>query len=64
MGLIREPLDVDFEVDPRPLTKEEKEQISNYIKAYKAQYSQKKVNTKRTKRTVTPKKLTATPPKS
>ena len=36
MGLIKEPLDVDFEVDPRPLTEEEKKQISNYIKAYKA----------------------------
>ena len=25
MGLIREPLDVDFYVDPRPLTKEDRE---------------------------------------
>jgi len=28
MGLIKEPLDVDFEVDPRPLTKEERLAIS------------------------------------
>jgi hypothetical protein len=35
MGLIREPLDVDFYVDPRPLTKEEREKISLHIRAYK-----------------------------
>lgn len=52
MGLIREPLDVDFEVDPRPLTKEEQQQISNYIKAYKAKHSEKKGNTKSPKNTV------------
>ena len=39
MGLIREPLDVDFTVDPRPLSKEEREQISNYIIAYKAKHA-------------------------
>lgn len=47
MGLIREPLDVDFEVDPRPLTREEKEQISNYIKAYKAKNSRKELAKKK-----------------
>lgn len=36
MGLIREPLDVDFVVDPRPLTKEEELAISEFIKADKA----------------------------
>lgn len=36
MGLIREPLDVDFYVDPRPLTKEESEKISQHIREYKA----------------------------
>lgn len=36
MGLIREPLDVDFYVDPRPLTKEEREKISKHISEYKA----------------------------
>jgi hypothetical protein len=35
MGLIREPLDVDFYVDPRPLTKEEREKISLHIREYK-----------------------------
>ncbi len=31
MGLIREPLDVDFYVDPRPLTKEErKKSVSTF----------------------------------
>ena len=35
MGLIKEPLDVDFVVDPRPLTKAEKKTISDFIKADK-----------------------------
>ena len=35
MGLIREPLDVDFYIDPRPLTKEDKKMISDFIKADK-----------------------------
>ena len=30
MGLIKEPLNVDFEFDPKPLTNEEKEKISKY----------------------------------
>jgi hypothetical protein len=42
MGLIREPLDVDFYVDPKPLTKEEKEAISKYIREYKAKHTVKK----------------------
>ena len=36
MGLIKEPLDVDFVVDSRPLTKEEQLAISEFIKADKA----------------------------
>lgn len=36
MGLIREPLDVDFVVDPRPLTKKEELAISEFTKADKA----------------------------
>lgn len=36
MGLIKEPLEVDFIVDPRPLTKKEQLAISEYIKADKA----------------------------
>jgi hypothetical protein len=57
MGLIREPFDVDFEVDPRPLTKEEKEQISNYIKTYKAGQLKKQATTKRNKIIVKQKKV-------
>ncbi len=36
MGLIKEPLDVDFVVDPRPLTSKEETTISEFIKADKA----------------------------
>ena len=35
MGLIREPKDIDFYVDPRPLTVKEQKMISDYIKADK-----------------------------
>lgn len=42
MGLIREPLNVDFYVDPRPLTKEEREKISRHILEYKAKMAQQK----------------------
>ncbi len=35
MGLIREPRGIDFFVDPRPLTKEEKKRISEFIQADK-----------------------------
>lgn len=35
MGIVREPLDVDFVVDPRPLTKEEEHAISEYIRMEK-----------------------------
>ena len=41
MGLIREPLDVDFYVDPRPMTKEDEKAISDYIKADKLKRSKK-----------------------
>ena len=36
MRRINEPLEVDFEVDPRPLTKEEQLAISEFIKEDKA----------------------------
>lgn len=35
MGLIKEPLDVDFVVDTRPLTKAEENVISDFIRADK-----------------------------
>lgn len=41
MGLIREPLDVDFYVDPRPMTKEDEKAISDYIKRDKLKRSKK-----------------------
>ena len=36
MGLIKEPLDVDFVVDPRPLTEKERKMIIDFIKADKS----------------------------
>jgi hypothetical protein len=48
MGLIREPLDVDFYVDPRPLTKEEQKMISDFIKADKHQRKLSKATKKGT----------------
>lgn len=32
MGLIKEPIDIDFFVDPRPLTVSENRMISEFIK--------------------------------
>lgn len=48
MGLIKEPLDVDFVVDPRPLTKTEKEAISAFIRADKEKRKQKELKKKST----------------
>ncbi|MCF8366686.1 MAG: hypothetical protein K9H16_12935 [Bacteroidales bacterium] len=48
MALIREPLDVDFFVDPKPLTKEERKLISDYIKVDK----QKRRSLKTTKKKI------------
>ena len=48
MELIKEPLEIDFVIDPRPLTKEEQIRISEYIKADKAKGNLTK--TKQTKR--------------
>ncbi len=56
MGLIKEPLDVDFYVDPRPLTKEEEKAISDFIKADKLKRSKKTV---RKMHTTTRKKVAA-----
>lgn len=36
MALKKEPIDIDFVVDPRPLTKEEELAISEFIKEDKA----------------------------
>ena len=48
MGLIREPLDVDFVVDPRPLSDKEKKMISDFIKADKENRKNKKTSKKGT----------------
>lgn len=42
MGLIKEPLEVDFFVDPKPLTKQDQKMISDFIKADKAKRNPKK----------------------
>ena len=48
MGLIKEPLDVDFVVESRPLTKAEEKAISEFIKADKEKrLAKKKSLTKR-----------------
>jgi hypothetical protein len=43
MGIIREPLDVDFVVDPRPLTVDDKKSISDFIKADKLKRAKAKL---------------------
>ena len=53
MGLIKEPLDIDFYVDPRPLTIEEKNLISEFIKADKLRRRVQKTTIKRHVRTTT-----------
>ena len=48
MGLIREPKDIDFYVDPRPLTAKEQKMISDFIKADKKKSKRRrrtKINT-------------------
>ncbi len=50
MGLIKEPLDVDFVVDPRPLTKQEELAISEFIKADKEKRALLEKRPTRTKR--------------
>jgi hypothetical protein len=47
MGLVREPLDVDFFVDPRPFTEKEKEMISDFIKTDKEKRKRKKTSKKK-----------------
>ena len=52
MGLIKEPLGVDFYVDPKPLTDKERELISQHIREYKA-----KMAKPQRRRTATKKKV-------
>jgi hypothetical protein len=41
MGLIKEPLEVDFEVGPKPLTQRERNAITKYILDYKTKQAKK-----------------------
>jgi hypothetical protein len=41
MGLIKEPLDVDFYVHSRPMTKEDKQAMRDYIKVDKLKRTKK-----------------------
>lgn len=50
MGLIREPLDVDFVVESRPLTKAEEKAISDFIRADKEKRKQKEERKTRIKK--------------
>lgn len=49
MGHVKEPIGVDFIINSRPLTKREEEEISAYIKAYKAKQVIKSSSIMRTK---------------
>ena len=46
MGLIKEPIEIDFFVDPRPLTNEEMLKISEFIKKDKQKKGMIKKSTK------------------
>jgi hypothetical protein len=49
MGIVKEPLDIDFVVDPRPLTKAEEEAISEFIRMDKEKRKLKKKRSLSTK---------------
>jgi len=51
MGLVKEPIEVDFFVDPKPVTKEELQKISDYIKSDKETRKMLKTKEKRPKHT-------------
>jgi hypothetical protein len=53
MGLIKEPLDIDFYVDPEPLTDEERALISKYIQEYKARHKKKTIEASRSIKPIT-----------
>ena len=46
MGLLKEPLNIDFVVDPRPLTPEEKKSIRAFILADKSRRLRQKTSKK------------------
>ena len=47
MGLIKEPLDIDFYVAPSPLTDKERALISQFILEYKAKHKRNAITTTR-----------------
>lgn len=51
MGIVKEPLNIDFVVENRPLTKEEENQISEYITAQKMKKQLKENSNARTSKT-------------
>lgn len=53
MGHIKEPDGVDFVINSRPLTKEEENAISEYIRNYKAKQAQSQMQKKRAARKTT-----------
>ena len=60
MGLIREPEGVDLIIQSQPLTKEEEEALSKFIREYKEKHRSKSIHKKRlTRRTLTHKRVIA-----
>ena len=58
MGLIKEPFDLDFFFDPKPVSKEEIQKISDYIKSEKKILNtKKKHNINSTEHQVSPSNL-------
>lgn len=53
MELKEEPLEVDFVVDPRPLTKAEEKAISDFIRADKKKHKLKQTSGKRSTKSKT-----------
>ena len=51
MGIVKEPLNVDFVVENRSLTKDEERQISEYILSQKKKIENKTVSKARTSKT-------------
>lgn len=52
MGLIKEPLDIDFYVDPKPLTDKERELISQHIREYKVKMAKRKIRKTESKKKI------------
>ena len=54
MGYIKEPKGVDFIIESKPLTDEERKGISEYIRSYKAKKANVAGEKKKKKRVYTP----------